>query len=156
MSPLSRLGLSLVLVSGLLCPSLLLAAPSKPAAPKSGPPAAVSAAAAEEEEGKIPGVAIPRANGTWLGLRVENNVFVLSFYTAKKKPAAADAARASARWNPPQKTGSAFAILTPSGTGSLTGNKPVTPPRIFKVYLTLLAEDGTVLESFAVDYRDQA
>jgi hypothetical protein len=86
---------------------------------------------------------------------VENNVFVLSFYTAKKKPAAPDAARASARWNPAQKTGSAFAILTPSGTGSLTGNKPVTPPRIFKVYLTLLAEDGTVLESHAVDYRDQ-
>ena len=39
---------------------------------------------------KSPGITIPRANGTFLGLEVVNGNFKLSFYDKKKKPMAVD------------------------------------------------------------------
>lgn len=107
----------------------------------------------EALESQIKGIPIQRADGTWVALRVEGGVFVLGFYDAKKQTTKPDAFRASARWNPPQKTGSAFCVLSNSGE-TLNGNIPVQPPRIFKVYVTLLDQAGNVRGSFVFDYRD--
>ncbi len=56
----------------------------------------------EEPMGVIKGTEIKRANGTYLGLQVINNNFVLTFYDKKKKPAAMDVTRAAARWPNPR------------------------------------------------------
>jgi hypothetical protein len=111
--------------------------------------------AEEEPEAKIPGISIARSSGGWLGLSIQDNSFQVAFYDAKKKPVAADAARGSARWQPHQKPGNLFCVLNPTGDGkALLGNKPVAPPRLFKVYLSLLNPQGDVTESYVVDYKE--
>jgi hypothetical protein len=113
-------------------------------------------------EPKIEGITIARPNGTFLGISLEGGTFKLSFYDKQKKKVAPDVPRAAARWNPTQKTGSDRIILNPSADGhSLVGNRPVRPPYVFKLYLTLLqpepvagsgsAEQAT--ESYVVDFR---
>ena len=96
----------------------------------------------EDAMGKITGVEITRANGTWLGLEVVGGNFVLSFYNAKKKPMAPDVSRATARWpNPRSALGPNQTVLNASGN-SLVGSKPVVPPYTFNVFLTLLNGEG--------------
>ncbi len=117
--------------------------------------AAAKAAVADEKEGTIVGVPITRANGTFLGLSIENGGFKLAFYDAKKQPVAADVARAALRWNPKRTKGEERVVLLPSDDGkALSFGKFVQPPRIFKVYVTLQSEDGTAGEHYVVDYRD--
>ncbi|MFA5265374.1 MAG: hypothetical protein WC378_16265 [Opitutaceae bacterium] len=118
---------------------------SKPADKKKAP----------EAMGKIDGISIPRPSGTWLGLDGSSGRFCLSFYDAKKKPVPADAVRATARWHSPRLKNPFFDVLNPSSDGeALFGNNPVTPPRNFKVYLTLEGGNGQVMESYVVDYRE--
>lgn len=157
MRPLHRITLLSALLSVACLPSLQAA--SKPKADASakavGKAASASAEPKEEEEGKIVGMPIARANGTWLSLRVDNGMFVLSFYDLKKKPLAPDAVRASAKWNPPQKAGNVYCMMAAGSDGvSLVGNKFVTPPHILKVYLSLFDANDKVIESFIVDHRD--
>lgn len=119
--------------------------------------AAKAAAAVEEKEGTIVGVPIARPNGKFLGLSIENGGFKLAFYDAKKHPVAADAARAQLRWNPKRTKGEERVVLLPSGDGkALTFGKFVKGPRVFKVYVTLLAADDTPGEHYVVDYRDDS
>ena len=48
-------------------------------------------------------------------------------------------------------------VLLPSGDGkALTFGKFVKGPRVFKVYVTLLAADDTPGEHYVVDYRDDS
>ncbi len=104
----------------------------------------------------IPGVHIPRKDGRLLSLRTVNGCFSLSFYDAEKKELAPDAIRATAKWKVNNKKSTDTCVLSPAGDGkSLVGNKFVAPPRIFKVYLTLIDSQEKALESFVVDFRDK-
>lgn len=113
-------------------------------------------------EAKVEGITVARPNGTFLGISLEGGTFKLSFYDKDKKKARPDVPRAAARWNPSNKPGSERIILNPSADGqALVGNKPVRPPYVFKLYLTLLnptpgpgSGDGEqATESYVVDFR---
>lgn len=108
-----------------------------------------------EVMGTIKGITIPRANGTYLGLEVVSNNFVLTFYDKKKKPMAMDVTRATARWPNLRGPGDNRTVLNGSGT-KLTGAKPVVPPYTFNVYLTLLqgeGDDAKAVENYVVQFR---
>jgi len=145
---------------GMVVPVIAQTAPKKDA-PKPGPskpgsakPAPAPAAPVEEAEPVIPGTVITRADGGFLSLTVEGLHFKLSFYDAKKKPVAADAVRAIARWDPVNKAGEVRSILNPTDEGkALKGNVAVRPPYVFKVYLSLIGAEDKVLESHVVDFR---
>ena len=86
----------------------------KPADPKAVP--AAKAVVKKEPEPIIPGLTIPRGNGTFLGLEVAGGNFKLSFYDKKKKPVAPDVSRATARWpNLKSVTGPNRTVLIQSG-----------------------------------------
>lgn len=148
----TRLLLLVILAVGFVQMPAQTAKPTTPA----------KAEAKKEAEPKIAGITITRPNGTFLGLALEGGTFKLSFYDAKKKPAAPDVTRAAARWNPNYKTGSERMILNLSADGkALVGSRPVRPPYTFKLYLTLLAPTSTpgsegaeqATESYVVDFR---
>jgi len=120
-------------------------APAKPAAPTKE----------EDKEGKIVGVEIARANGSFLGLSIDGGGFKLAFYDAKKKPVAIDVASGMARWQPSYKKGNELAPLSPSGDGkALASSKVVQPPHTFKVFVTLFNAAGDAVENYTVDFRD--
>jgi len=109
---------------------------------------------AEEEMGKISGITLARANGTFLGLALDGGNLRLSFYDDKKKPVPPDVPRAAARWNPRYKLGEDRTVLNPAPDGkSLLGVRIVRPPFNYKIYLTLLkgGGDGAGNESYVVD-----
>lgn len=109
-------------------------------------------AAAQEEEGTIPGIAIPRAAGGFLGLEIVGGNFKVSFYDTKKKPVPVDVTRGTARWDNKQKLGTDFTVLNPAADNkSLVGAKFVRPPYKFIVFLTLLNEAGEGVESYPVN-----
>jgi hypothetical protein len=131
------------------------ASAAKPAAPGAAVKSPAKKEVKKEEESKIPGTTIARANGKFLGLEVVGGQFKLSFYDAKKKPAAVDVTRASARWPNPRGPGDYRTVLNPSGK-ALVGSKPVTPPYTFNVYLTLLQGEGDeakAVENYVVPLR---
>jgi hypothetical protein len=117
-------------------------APSKPAAPK-------------EEPATIEGLELPRKAGGFVGVTIDGVRLVVKFYDAEKKPVAADVARAVARWNPVNKTGEVRSVLNPAGDGTSLVSTPVLqPPHVFNVYLTLIAQDGTAVETYVVNLRE--
>ncbi len=119
--------------------------PTKPATPAPAP---------TEEPAKVDGLELARKSGGFLGLTVEGPRLVLKFYDAEKKPVDMDAVRASARWDPVNKTNDVYTVLNPSPDGkTLVSPLVVQPPLTFKVYLTLIAADGTVIESLVADLR---
>jgi hypothetical protein len=146
-------------------PTIMSDQANKSAAPAAPAPTAKSAAAKsktpakkKEEEPKIPGITVPRANGTFLGLEVEGGKFKLSFYDAKKKPMTPDVSRAAARWpNKRSATPNQYrTVLNPAGN-ALVGSQFVFPPYAFNVYLTLLQGDGDqaqAVENYVVPYHD--
>ncbi len=106
-------------------------------------------------EGKIEGVAISRADGTWLGLSIRNQCFRLAFYDAHKMPVVPDCVRAVARWHSKTKRFPDMTVLLPGSDGvSLVGNRYVQPPYAFRVFLTLIGPGDAVLGSYTVDYHD--
>jgi len=108
----------------------------------------------EAKEGKIDGLEIKRPSGTYLGVEISGGRMIVRFYDEKKQGVPADAARASARWNPSQKSGSQFMVLNRSEDGkALVGAQSVQPPYNFRLFLTLLSAEGTVLESHSVHLR---
>lgn len=159
-----------VALVGLLFAASLLQAQTPPAvpAPTSAAPKAPATKAApaktpatkavkpkEEVLPKIPGTEIPRPNGMFLGLEVVDGNFKLTFYDKKKKPMAVDVTRATARWPNPRSPGDNRTVLNGSGT-ALIGAKPVRPPFIFNVYLTLLKGEGDeakAVENYTVGFR---
>jgi hypothetical protein len=157
MKPNAALAKSLLMAAsiGTVVPLCAQTAPKNPA-PNAGvaKPAPAPAPVTEEEEPKLPGSVIARPGGGFLSLTVEGIHFKLSFYDAKKKPVAADAVRATTRWDPVNKTGEVRSVLNPSGEGTaLIGNVAVRPPYVFKVYMTLIGPDEKVIESHVVDFR---
>ena len=149
-------------LAALLCSLVLgmvaLAQTTLPA--KKGPAekAAVDKAGKKEEPPpKIEGMEIPRGSG-FLGLQIVNGVFKLSFYDAKKKPIPPDVARVVLRWDAKYKVGKERVVLAPGGgVNSMTAEKIVRPPYLFKLFMTLLKEasegDDPVGETIVVDFR---
>jgi hypothetical protein len=146
-------------------------APEQPADPKApdvkvapvpskAAPGKAPAGKVEKKEEKlpaIPGTTIVRANGTKLGLEIVGGKFKLSFYDKKHKLMAMDVTRANARWpNTRTNTPSEFrTVLNGSGT-ALVGERPVLPPLVFNVYLTLLQGEGDeakAVENYVVPFR---
>jgi hypothetical protein len=114
--------------------------------------------AVAEEMGKIEGMEIARPNGKYLGIRIVDGVFRLTFYNEKRKPIAPDVTRAALRWDAKYKAGDERTVLNPGGDeNSLTSSKVVRPPLTFKLYITLLATaaDGTdvAVENYPIDFR---
>jgi hypothetical protein len=134
---------------------------AKPVDSKAAPAAPAPAAPAKKEVKKeaplpkIPGMVLTRPNGDFLSLEVVGGNFRLTFYNKKHKPMAMDVSRANARWSNPKKAGDDRTVLNGSGS-VLVGAKPVVPPYIFNVYLTLLQGDGDdakAVESYVVAFR---
>lgn len=131
--------------------------PKAPATKASGKGAAKKEEKKEEKLPDIPGTVIVRPNGTKLGLEVKGGKFHLTFYDKKHKPMAMDVTRAVARWpNNRTNTPSDFrTVLNGSGT-VLVGERPVLPPLVFNVYLTLLQGEGDAakaVENYTVPFR---
>jgi hypothetical protein len=136
-------------------------AQTKPKAGAKAPPgkeAKKDGKLAEEEMGKIEGMEIARPNGKYLGIRIVDGVFRLTFYNEKRKPVTPDVSRATLRWDAKYKAGDERTVLNPGGDEhSLTSSKVVRPPLTFRMYITLLgtAADGTdvAVENYPIDFR---
>lgn len=114
----------------------------------------------KKEPPKINGIAIGRRGGGFLGIEIVGGRFKLSFYDAKKKPAAPDVVRAALRWPVNYKIGDERAVLTPDGETALSSSKVVRPPYVFKLFITLIkSADDTAAseearnETYVVDFR---
>jgi hypothetical protein len=153
----------LAAVLTLLFSAGLMQAQTPPAAPATEPkaPATTKAAPAKKEEKKkeelpvIPGYTITRVNGDLLGLEVVGGNFKLTFYDKKHKAMPMDVTRAAARWPNVRGPGDNRTVLNGSGS-VLVGSKPVIPPFVFNVYLTLLKGEGDAaeaVESYVVPFR---
>lgn len=106
-----------------------------------------------ESETVLPGSVVPHGGG-WLSLSLAGGTFRLGFYDANKRPVDMPFIRATARWNSTLRTSEQRLVLNPSGDGkTLKGNKPVKPPYVFKVYLTLMNADDSVGASYVIDFR---
>ena len=107
-----------------------------------------------EPAGKIEGMAFARAKGGYLGIAVVGGNFKLSFYDAKKKPAAVDVARATLRWPVKYQKMDEHIVMTASGGEALTSTFVVRPPLLFKLRIALFAEGSDeAVESYVVDFR---
>ncbi len=135
---------------GMVVP-LLAAPPAKPAPSKPAPAKQEEIAKPEGEtpEATIPGISAPRAKGGFIGIEVDESGFKLSFYDKDKKQVDCDVARATARWDPSYKVGVERRVLNPSGDGKTLTSTPVRPPYNFRLFLTLLNENGEAVESFS-------
>lgn len=132
------------------------AADSKTVTPATKTPVKKDDKKKPEPEPVIPGVTIPRANGTFLALEVVGGNFKLSFYDKKKKLMTPDVTRATARWpNLRSALGDNRTVLNSSGN-ALVGQKPVVPPLTFIVHITLLQGEGDeakAVETFTVQFH---
>ena len=134
-------------------PAKAPAKPGKPAKPQPAPAPAVET----PEEIQLPGVVQPRPSGGFISVEVVDGKFKVSFYDAKKKQVLLDVARAAARWKTNKKLGEDHTVLSPGGDGkTLIGVGFVRPPFTFKLFLTLLKEDGTAAESYIIDMNSAA
>lgn len=121
----------------------------------------LATAADEKKDGdkgppKIEGVTIARPNGSFLGLAIKENNFVLTFYDEHKEKMAPDVARAAVRWPVKYQPNDERTVLNPGDDGfSLTSPRTVRPPHNFKVFLLLfVAGNDDPVESYNLDYRD--
>lgn len=106
-----------------------------------------------EKEGVIVGHALPRAGGGWYGLIVDGGRVRLNYYDEKKKPTLAAHLRAVLRVKPPGRNADRDVML-PSGDGlSLVANRPVSPPWLFTVSITLIQPDESVGDTVVFNYN---
>jgi hypothetical protein len=109
-----------------------------------------------KEAAKIEGVTIERPNGTFLGLQIKDNNFVLTFYNKKKEKMAPDVTRATVRWPVKYQPNDERTVLNPGGDEfSLSSPRTVRPPHNFKVYLLLFVDgNDDPVESYNLSYRE--
>ncbi len=151
---LAALLLSIVVTTGVMQAQT---APA-PKPPGSKPvPGKAAPAAKEDEMGVIDGTTIARANGHFLGLKLEGGKYKLTFYDKKKKPEKVDVTRATARWPNMHGPGDNRTILNVAGDGTfLMGAQFVRGPHSFKLFITLLRGEGNeavAVESYTIDFR---
>ena len=134
-------------------------APATKAAPGAKKAPGKEAGKKEEPPPKIEGIEINRGAKGFLGIQIVESTFKLSFYDAKKKPVAADVARAVLRWDPKYKVGQERIVLNPSGDGkSLGASRSIRAPYNFKLFITLLkdasaSDESPVGESYVIDFK---
>ena len=142
-------------------------APTSPPATTAPAPAAKPADKADpkkkgevkkkEEMGTIEGITLNRPNGEYLGLKLVDGKFLLTFYNKKKKPTGVDVTRANARWPNLHGPGDNRTVLNPSGANSLMGGLFVRGPYTFVLYLTLLRGEGDqaqAVENYTVQFHN--
>jgi len=114
-----------------------------------------AADASRDEVGKIAGVAIARDDG-YIGLQITDDVFVLTFYNAKKKPVPAQASSAVLRWSVHYQPNVERTELLPSGDPAvLTSSYPVRAPHTFIVHILLLFDGKPdASESFIASFNE--
>jgi hypothetical protein len=121
-------------------------APAKKAAPKK-----------DEIPAKIEGVEIARSEHGFLGLKIVDNNFQLTFYDLHKKPIPVDVSSAVLRWPVKYQPNDERTTLTPSSDGkALTSEKVIRPPFVFKLYLMLLKDGGAdaqAAENYIIDFQ---
>lgn len=117
-----------------------------------------AAAKTDDAPGKIEGFEIPRGERGFLGLQVVNSMFKLTFYDAKKKVVAPDAATAILRWNVSYQKQPERVLLVP-GDKALTSERTIKPPYSFRISIALFKQpltggDGSEAgaEMFTVDF----
>jgi hypothetical protein len=131
-----------------LLASLLAVAPTAaqtiPASPKPEKPKAAAKAPAEP----IDGQEFPRADGTFLGIKLQGVQLKVTFYDKKKEKVAADAVRIAARWNDtkPRKT-----ILLPADAFTLLSPPVVKAPYSYRIFLVLIGADDRELETLQIN-----
>ncbi len=107
--------------------------------------------------GVIEGTTPARADGHFLGLKLDGGKYKLTFYDKKKKPEKVDVTRATARWPNMHGPGDNRTILNVAGDGTfLMGAQFVRGPHSFKLFITLLRGEGneaTAVENYTVDFR---
>ena len=121
--------------------------------PKQNPSSAAGDKA--DQPATIPGLTIPRSNGGFLGLQIDDQSnFKLTFYNAQKKPVAPDVASATLRWVPHGKRGIDFVSLTPGEDGvSLTSPRFIQKPWMFHLFIALFAQGSNdPVENYTVDF----
>lgn len=106
----------------------------------------------EEEAPQVEGVEVAREEGGFLGLAIDGQSYVLRFYDAEKQAIEPDVARATARWKTPGKSGRQHTVLNPAGS-ALRSPAVVRPPHVFRAYITLLSEEGEMVEGHYFDLR---
>jgi hypothetical protein len=114
---------------------------------------------ADEPPPKIDGMEVARSGDRgYLGVKIENGNFKVSFYDKEKKPVEADVARIALRWPVHYQPNPERAVLLPTDDGkAMTGEKVVRPPYAFKLYITLLKDtapgDDPAAETYVIDFR---
>jgi len=146
----------------LLLTTALVIAGSLPVQASATPPLApagaknLAAPKPAEPEPKIPGFVIPRPNGGYLSLLVdEGGHFKLTFYDAKKKLTPVDVPHARLRWPAQYKVIDERTVLNPNADGTaLTSPKFVRIPYAYRIYLYLFAGEGDEAgEHYVIDFR---
>ncbi len=138
-------------------PAQKTAAPKETAKPAANP----KSKAAEKKEdapAKIEGMEISRGDRGFLGVKIENNHFKISFYDAKRKPMVADVSRIALRWPVHYQPNPERAVLTPTEDGkAMTSEKVVRAPFSFKLFITLLKDtapgEEPAAETYVVDFQ---
>lgn len=144
----------LFLLLGVLIAGIASAAtPARPAAKG----AAEKETKKEEPPPKIEGQTIPRGD-RFLGIQIKDGNFKLTFYDAKKKAVPPDVTRAVLRWDTKSKSGVDRVMLTPGGdANSLTSERVIRPPYLFKLTLVLLGDNPVADEAggevHVIDFR---
>lgn len=112
--------------------------------------------AKDEAPAKVEGISISRPDGSFLGLQLVNNNFVLTFYDKEKKKMAPDVAMAVARWPVKYQKIDERTALTPGADGtSLMSPFFVRPPHNFRLYLGLFkAGSQDAVEDYVVEFHD--
>ena len=108
----------------------------------------------KEKKYELPktGVNVARSGG-WINVVVEGNRFVVTFYDAKKKPAAADARHGTVRYVYAAKNPSRVVLNLREDGAALVSPPTVRPPHVFKLFLSLDAQEGEEpAETYSVGY----
>ncbi|HVU34018.1 MAG TPA: hypothetical protein VHE61_11325 [Opitutaceae bacterium] len=134
------------------------AAPANKTAPAAAAGAKKDGAKPAEAPPGIEGMAIARGDRGYLGLKIENGLFKMTFYDHDKKQIPPDVAAAVLRWPVHYQRSDERTLLTPSDDGkSLTSEKIVRPPYTFRLYITLLKDasnpDPTNGETYTVEFQ---
>lgn len=121
-------------------------------------PVAPAPAKVQEEERKVDGFEISRGERGFLGIKIENNQFRVTFYDAEKKPVPSDVAAIALRWPVKYQPNPERVVLMPSGEGLvMTSEKVIRAPFSFRLYVMLLKDvtpgADTDPETYVVDFQ---
>ncbi len=111
----------------------------------------------KEPPREVEGFSVSRGDRGFLGIKIQDNTFRVSFYDKDKKPIPADVASIALRWPVPYQPNPERTVLTPVGDGKvMSSEKTVRPPFHFKLFITLLKGstpgETSTDESYVVDF----